>query len=101
MSDFSVDPDTLKRVSNELDDLAQEYAQESKDLRNEATTMGTNYQSADNKKFVEQIETLCDELDAFTKKLETASETLNQQALDYRTQEEDNTGVASSLRTSA
>ena len=101
MSKFSVEPETLKRVSNELDSLAEEYAQESKDLRQEATTMGENYQSNDNRKFVEQIETLCDELDAITKKLETASETLNKDASDYLTQESDNTGVAGTLPTSA
>ena len=100
-SNFSVDPDTLHKIANQLDSLAEEYQQESKDLREAATSMGTNYQSADNRQFVDMIETLCDELDAFTNKLQTAKETLDQQAKDYVEQETDNTGVARSLPTSA
>ncbi len=100
MNGFTVDPEKMKKVGNDLDSYADEFDSSRKGLLDEATTMGENYRSDDNTKFVGQIEELCEELARFKTKLETAAETLRSQANLYLQQEEENVGLAGQLGTS-
>lgn len=97
MAKFSVDPAILKQKASQLGQYSETYDSISTQLQNAATTMGTAYDSADNRSFVNRINECAKDLKAMAAKLKAASVTLQKQANSYTEQETSNTQKANRL----
>lgn len=85
-----VDPPELHKASQKFSQLATDYSTIHNRLINTASTMGEAWKAADNLAFVEQITGFCDDLKAMTEHLEQAAQTLEQQAINYENQRDNN-----------
>ena len=97
MASFSTDPGELNRAAGTMARLAEEFSSISTNVRQAATGMGSAYDTADNRKFVAQIEGFCAELQRMAEKLEAAGVTLGDQAKLYADREEENSSIANRL----
>ena len=97
MPAFSVDPAALRSTAAKLSDASAEYERIYKQLIQTATTMGSAYESADNKRYVERIESCCKALQAMADKLRLASEAIRKDAENYSTTEDHNLQQAGRL----
>ena len=80
----------MAKASAELHALSETYTQIYTQLLQEASTMGSAWDGADNLAFVEQISGFTDELKTMAAKLETASEALDKQRQNYVDRQENN-----------
>ncbi|MBQ5994623.1 MAG: WXG100 family type VII secretion target [Clostridia bacterium] len=94
---IQADPAQMKTAAQKLSELAQTYSNYGKQLMQDASTMGDAWQGEDNQSFVAQITGFTEELEAMSKKLITASETLTQQANNYEQRQDAITTSAKSL----
>lgn len=85
-----VDTPEMHKASQKLTQLSEEYKTLYSRLLNTASTMGEAWKSPDNLAFVDQINGFCEELQAMTRHIEQAGQTLEQQALNYETTCENN-----------
>lgn len=97
MASFTVDPAVLNEKAAALIQHADEYDSISGQLKRAATTMGSAYDSADNKAFVGRVEECAKDLKAMADKLRAAAQTLKGQAANYSETEKFNTQKASHL----
>ena len=82
--------DDMAKASKRLQALSETYTEIYTQLLQEANTMGTAWEGADNLAFVEQINGFTEELKAMAAKLMTASEALEQQRANYVARQEHN-----------
>ena len=94
---FSVDPAALKSTAAKLSSASSEYERIYKQLIQTATSMGSAYESADNERYVQKIESCCSALQAMANKLQLASEALTKSADNYTETEEHNAQQAGRL----
>lgn len=87
----------MANASQKLLSLSEEYKQLSNQLMQKAQDMGTAWQGADNQAFVQQITGFTQELDQMATQLQTDSETLKQQKVNYETRQDDNISQVSKL----
>lgn len=97
MANFTVDPDIVEQKAKAVDEYAETYDAISRELLSVATTMGAAYDSADNKTFVSRIEDCSKDLKAMAEKLRFTSNTMKEQANEYRKREMENTQRAANL----
>ena len=84
MSDrFSIDPDAVAKVAVQIRSNAEEYHTIATKLLQLATTMGSAYDSDDNRAFVNQIEGCTDDLKAMVDKLTVISTILDKQQSNF------------------
>lgn len=88
---FTVDTSELGNVAALLRSSAEDYDRIGKQLLQEATGMGSAYDSDDNRAFVSQIQGCCDDLQAMVKKLQSIAAVLDKQKQVYVTVTEHNT----------
>ena len=84
-------------VSAKLRGLSETYDSISRQLMNEAETMGAAWEGADNEAFVRQISGLTDDLKRMSDKLMTVSEALKSQHDNYVSRQNDNIAAAGRL----
>ena len=82
--------DEMAKASQKLQTLSETYTEIYTQLMQEATTMGTAWEGADNLAFVEQITGFTEELKSMASKLSLASQALEKQRANYVTQQENN-----------
>ena len=82
--------DEMAKASQKLQTLSETYTEIYTQLMQEATTMGTVWEGADNLAFVEQITGFTEELKAMAAKLSLASQALEKQKSNYVSQQENN-----------
>lgn len=87
---FSVDYSSLSEAAKKLKDISDNYERISGELMEKATTMGTAWESADNRAFTDQIKGFADDLKNMSDKLEEASQRIEAQGNNYKTHSEDN-----------
>ena len=97
MANFTVDPDIVEQKAKTVDEYAETYDSISRELLSAATTMGAAYDSADNRTFVSRIEDCSKDLKAMAEKLRSTSNTMKEQANEYRKREAENTQKAANL----
>lgn len=97
MSQFTVDPAAINQKAGQINQFADEYDSISTKLQSAANSMGTAYDSADNRKFIERMEACARDLKEMSAKLRASSGTLKSQAALYETQEQSNTQQAAKL----
>ncbi|MDR2591058.1 MAG: WXG100 family type VII secretion target [Oscillospiraceae bacterium] len=85
-----VTPEQLEQASKKLAEYSQTYTQIYQQLMQEANTMGTAWEGEDNLAFVNQITGFTEELRLMASKLQTASEALNTQRMNYKNRQEAN-----------
>ncbi|HHX37270.1 MAG TPA: WXG100 family type VII secretion target [Clostridiaceae bacterium] len=89
-----VDPAELRKASQKLVQIADDYQTIHKRLINTANTMGEAWKATDNLAFVDQINGFCEDLRIMTERLNQASQVIEQQAANYeKTRENNITGV--------
>lgn len=94
---FTVDTADLRTAAQKFSKLSQDYTTVYTRLLNAARTMGSAWDSADNKSYVDQINGFCAELKAMADHLELGAQSLNQQAGNYETTRENNVAGAKQL----
>ncbi len=82
--------DEMAKVSQKLQTISDIYTDIYTQLLQEANTMGTAWEGADNLAFVERISGFTDNLKAMAKKLSEASQALDKQRANYVARQEDN-----------
>lgn len=82
--------DDMAKASQKLQALSESYTEIYTQLMQEANTMGTAWEGADNLAFVEQINGFTEELKQMAAKLSTASQALDQQRANYVARQESN-----------
>ena len=82
--------DEMAKASQKLQTLSETYTEIYTQLMQEATTMGTAWEGADNLAFVEQITGFTEGLKSMASKLSLASQALEKQRANYVTQQENN-----------
>ena len=97
MASFSTDFAVLNEKAAKLSTFAEDYDAIREQLRQAATSMGSAYDSADNRSYTSHIENFCNDLKFLSDKLRVASDTIRQQASMYKSQEENNTAEANNL----
>lgn len=97
MSSFSVDTDALRQKANTLESMANEYDGIRTRLLNTATSMGSAYESADNRMFVARITEFCQQMKEVSNRLRNAANVLNTQGNNYDRTESENTAHARRL----
>ena len=73
----------MKNASRRLQELSDSYTEIYTQLMNEANTMGSAWDGADNLAFVEQINGFTEELKTMAEKISLASQALAQQCQNY------------------
>ena len=73
----------MERSAQKLQELSVIYNDIAKQLLQEANTMGSAWEGADNLAFVEQINGFTEELKMMSEKLDTAGRALHQQKQNY------------------
>ena len=94
---FSLDPNELREVAAFLRQSAEEYGSISKQLMNAATTMGSAYDSDDNRAFVSQIEGCTGDLNNMVAKVKQQAQVLKKQADFLEKLTSDNTAAVRQL----
>ena len=92
-----VTPEQLEAASKKLAEHSQNYTQIYQQLLQEAGTMGSAWEGEDNLAFVNQINGFLDELRMMADKIKVASDTLNQQRLNYKARQDDNIAQVKNL----
>lgn len=87
----------MAKASEKLEALSASYTEIYKQLLQEANTMGTAWEGADNLAFVEQINGFTEELRSMADKLSTASRALEQQRANYVARQDNNISQAKKL----
>ena len=82
--------DDMAKASQRLQSLSESYTEIYTQLMQDANTMGTAWEGADNLAFVEQINGFTEELKAMAAKLLTASEALAKQRENYIARQDHN-----------
>lgn len=90
MGKIIVNPEDLRNAANQLGSDARTFEDLSKQLMQQADTMGEAWQSADNLAYVEKIHGITTRLNQMVAKLEQDRDTLNQQAQNYENQKNAN-----------
>ncbi len=80
----------MAKASQNLQALSESYTEIYTQLMQDANTMGTAWEGADNLAFVEQINGFTEELKAMAAKLSTASQTLEKQRANYVARQDSN-----------
>ncbi len=80
----------MAKASQKLEAYSETYTEIYTQLLQEASTMGSAWEAADNLAFVEQINGLSEELKAMATKLSTASQTIETQRQNYVNRQEEN-----------
>ena len=80
----------MDKASKNLQSISESYAKIASQLMQEASTMGSAFEGADNLAFVNQITGFTEELDNMAKKLSNASQALAKQCANYRARQDDN-----------
>lgn len=75
--------DEMAKASQKLQDISNNYKEIYSQLMQEAQTMGTAWEGADNLAFVEQITGFTQELQMMAEKISVASQALEQQRANY------------------
>ena len=97
MANFTIDTDAVRQKGDAVDGLSQEYSSLSLRLRNVANSMGTAYESADNREYIQRVNECCDYIDQMATKLNSVSVLLKEQSVAYDNQEIENLGQAQKL----
>lgn len=82
--------DEMAKASQNLQTLSETYTEIYTQLLQEANTMGSAWEGADNLAFVEQINGFTQELKDMAQKLSLASQALDKQRANYVAQQESN-----------
>ena len=82
--------DEMAKASQKLQALSETYTEIYTQLMQEANTMGSAWEGADNLAFVEQINGFTEELKAMATKLSIASQALDKQRANYVAIQESN-----------
>lgn len=80
----------MEEASKRLQTISETYTQIYQQLMQNAETMGSAWEGADNLAFVEQIKGFTDKLKAMADKLHAASTALDAQRANYVARQEDN-----------
>lgn len=80
----------MAKASEKLQSLSESYTEIYTQLMQEANTMGTAWEGADNLAFVEQINGFTEELKSMASKLSTASQALERQRANYVARQDNN-----------
>lgn len=80
----------MAKASQKLQALSETYTEIYTQLMQEASTMGSAWEGADNLAFVEQISGFTEELKMMATKLSSASQTLDKQRVNYVTRQDNN-----------
>ena len=80
----------MREASKKLQTLSETYTEIYTQLMQEASTMGTAWEGADNLAFVEQINGFTEELKTMAAKLSTASQALDKQRANYVARQDNN-----------
>lgn len=80
----------MAKASQKLQTLSETYTEIYTQLLQEANTMGSAWEGADNLAFVEQINGFTEELKTMAQKLSLASQALDKQRANYVAQQESN-----------
>ena len=80
----------MAKASQKLQALSETYTEIYTQLLQEANTMGSAWEGADNLAFVEQINGFTEELKAMATKLSVASQALDQQRANYVARQDHN-----------
>lgn len=80
----------MARASQKLQAISETYTEIYTQLLQEANTMGTAWEGADNLAFVEQINGFTEELKMMAQKLSDASQALDKQRENYIARQENN-----------
>lgn len=82
--------DDMEKASQKLQSLSETYTEIYTQLMQEANTMGSAWDAADNLAFLEQISGFTDDLKTMAAKLSQASEALKQQKNNYVARQDSN-----------
>ncbi len=82
--------DEMAKASSQLQTASETYTEIYSQLLQEANTMGTAWEGADNIAFVEQINGFTEELKAMASKLSLASQALDKQRANYVARQDSN-----------
>ena len=82
--------DDMAKAAQRLQNISEIYTDIYTQLMQEANTMGTGWEGADNLAFVEQINGFTDELKTMAAKLSAASQALDKQRANYITRQDNN-----------
>lgn len=80
----------MAKAAQKLQALSDSYTEIYTQLMQEANTMGSAWEGADNLAFVEQINGFTEELKAMAAKLSTASQALDKQRANYIARQDSN-----------
>ena len=80
----------MAKASQKLQAISESYTEIYTQLMQEANTMGTAWEGADNLAFVEQINGFTEELKAMATKLSIASQALDKQRANYVARQDHN-----------
>ena len=95
---FSVSSfDEMEKTAVRLEELSEIYTDIYKQLMQEASTMGTAWEGADNLAFVTRITGFTEELQTMAAKLKLAGETLKKQKGNYVAQQNNNISEVNKL----
>lgn len=87
---MTTDTGEMRKASQKLTQLAEEYTSVYTRLLNTTSTMGDAWKAPDNLAYVEQINGFLEELEAMTSHIEQSAQALEQQALNYEATVENN-----------
>ncbi len=80
----------MAKASQRLQSLSESYTEIYTQLMQEANTMGSAWEGADNLAFVEQINGFTEDLKTMAAKLSTASQALDKQRTNYIARQDNN-----------
>ena len=89
--------DEMAKASKKLQEISDSYTSISKQLMQEASTMGTAWEGSDNLAFVEKITGFTEELQAMAAALSNASQIIEQQRVNYVNRQDDNISAVGKL----
>ena len=87
----------MVKASQKLQELSETYTEVYTQLMQEASTMGSAWEGADNLAFVERITGFTEELKMMATKLSTASQALKRQRDNYAARQENNIAQVNKL----
>lgn len=87
----------MSKASQKLQALSETYTEIYTQLLQEANTMGTAWEGADNLAFVEQINGFTEELKTMATKLSTASQAIDKQRANYVARQDNNIAAVKKL----
>ena len=94
---FSVDTDALNTAAAKLKELSGTFSDIARELMDRAETMGSAWDSPDNRDYVLQFQGLTDDLKAMADKLELCGNAIEGQSRNYQKHSEDNSGQVKKL----